>query len=656
MGLRTAHFALTFVSLVGTARVHAADAPPPPVAPRASSKSADRATAERLRARAEAGDAVAARELSDWHWELAHEFQDHDANLAAWAKWWTRGAELGDVVAQSQLARSLRDGEFLPQDLAAAERWEKLALRSLPTLAAAGDVSAQIEWAIRLQEGDGVAKDVSGAKAWRQRAAGRATPMQLLDLWISVGFLSEDSTERSEVAPWLRSAAQRGHPQAQWWLAHEFEKSREAFGWLTKAASQGHVAAMISLASYLRFGWGCSADQVESVRWTRSAAEAGDPRAQREFAKALSEGRGVAKDPGAATYWHRRATEGLAVRAAAGDWHAQADYGDALATGLGVVKSEADAVRWYRRAAWQGHPVTPLDLGLMYESGAGVPANDVLAYAWISIAGAEMEAIEPARVAALRARMSRAEIAEGQRLAARFRIIPERWWDPRRADAATRELGEIERSPRSSGTGFAITSTGYVVTSQHVVASASRVEVVTKDGTRVATVVRMDEANDIAVLKVEGSLPAIPVVSSKSVRLGATVGTVGYPNTTLQGRSPKLSKGEIGSLAGPGDDPRYFQISVAVQPGNSGGPLFDERGNVVGIVAAKLREEAARATSGSAPENVNYAIKSSFLLAFLESIPGLGDSLAPPVTDDAAPKFEDVVKTVEEACVLILVY
>lgn len=69
------------------------------------------------------------------------------------------------------------------------------------------------------------------------------------------------------------------------------------------------------------------------------------------------------------------------------------------------------------------------------------------------------------------------------------------------------------------------------------------------------------------------------------------------------------------SLSGAGDDARYFQISVPVQPGNSGGALVDERGNVVGVVAAKLSARAALAASGALPENVNYAVKSSYLLA-----------------------------------------
>ena len=129
---------------------------------------------------------------------------------------------------------------------------------------------------------------------------------------------------------------------------------------------------------------------------------------------------------------------------------------------------------------------------------------------------------------------------------------------------------------------------------------------------------------------------------------------MGFPSTGLQGFSPKLAKGDIGSLAGIQDDPRYFQISVPVQPGNSGGALVDVRGNVVGIVSAKLSAQAALDATGQLPENVNCAVKSSLLLSFLESVPDVSAKLKEPNTKDEA--FEDVVKAAQEAAVLVLVY
>jgi len=157
-----------------------------------------------------------------------------------------------------------------------------------------------------------------------------------------------------------------------------------------------------------------------------------------------------------------------------------------------------------------------------------------------------------------------------------------------------------------------------LITNNHVVNDAAQVRLVTSAGLISARVVKVDAANDLALLKAEGRFAALPIAPSRAVKLGGTVATVGFPNIGLQGFAPKFARGEIASLSGAGDDARYFQISVPVQPGNSGGALVDERGNVVGVVSAKLSAAAALSASGALPENVNYAVKSSYLLSFLE--------------------------------------
>jgi len=87
--------------------------------------------------------------------------------------------------------------------------------------------------------------------------------------------------------------------------------------------------------------------------------------------------------------------------------------------------------------------------------------------------------------------------------------------------------------------------------------------------------VKVDPANDLAVLKADGKFEALPVATSRAVKLGSTVVTVGFPNIGLQGFAPKVGRGEIASLSGLQDDARSFQISVPLQPGNSGGALVN---------------------------------------------------------------------------------
>ena len=222
------------------------------------------------------------------------------------------------------------------------------------------------------------------------------------------------------------------------------------------------------------------------------------------------------------------------------------------------------------------------------------------------------------------------------------------------ADSLISREGIAQSRPESTGSGFFITDDGYLITNAHVAGEGATVRILTAKGLISAKVVKVDKANDLALLKVEGRFASLPIVASRAVKLGNTVATVGFPNIGLQGFAPKLAKGDIASLSGAGDDARYFQISVPVQPGNSGGALVDGHGNVVGVVSAKLSARAALAATGTLPENVNYAVKSSYLLSFLESVPEVAAKLKEPGAKEM--KFEDVVKAAEQAAALVLVY
>lgn len=250
--------------------------------------------------------------------------------------------------------------------------------------------------------------------------------------------------------------------------------------------------------------------------------------------------------------------------------------------------------------------------------------------------------------------MSRAEIAEGQRRAATFvaRKEADDVSDGSGAKALPRVVGF---GAKASGTGFFISDDGYFLSNSHVLEGASRVRIKTSAGLLAAKVVKNDPVNDIALLKVSGSFRALHTAGSREGRMGESIFTVGFPNIQLQGTEPKLTKGELSSLAGAQDDPRHFQISAAVQPGNSGGPLLDAFGNVIGIVTARLSDAAALETSGALPQNVNYAIKISYALPLLESVPGLTGKLkaSHPAKER---KFEDAVQEARDATVLVLVF
>jgi len=142
----------------------------------------------------------------------------------------------------------------------------------------------------------------------------------------------------------------------------------------------------------------------------------------------------------------------------------------------------------------------------------------------------------------------------------------------------------------SVGTGWPI-GAGYVVTSNHVVTGCNKVVVISRLGEEFpARIVLRDHPNDVAILEVSdiGKLPpALPLATTRA-RLGATVFTIGYPRVHFMGKSPKLFTGIISSVNGLHDDPTSYHTTVPIQPGNSGGPLLNMSGEVVGLVTSML--------------------------------------------------------------------
>ena len=167
-----------------------------------------------------------------------------------------------------------------------------------------------------------------------------------------------------------------------------------------------------------------------------------------------------------------------------------------------------------------------------------------------------------------------------------------------------------------SATGFAINNKGYIVTNYHVVDKANTIKVKGINGNFEkaieAEIVIEDANNDICVLKVSDSIQGeIPYgLAEKVSEVGKAVYVLGYPLRTSMGDEIKLTNGIISSKTGYQSDPTSYQISAPVQNGNSGGPVFDDNGNIIGIVNAKHLKA----------ENASYCIKINYLKTLLEPL------------------------------------
>jgi S1-C subfamily serine protease len=177
-----------------------------------------------------------------------------------------------------------------------------------------------------------------------------------------------------------------------------------------------------------------------------------------------------------------------------------------------------------------------------------------------------------------------------------------------------------------SGTGFLFSAKDYVITNWHVVRGTNNIKVKFLNGEKIeAEVALKDPQNDIAFLKLarQPQLPPsdLKIGDSSKMRMGDKVFTIGYPAHRLMGDNPKYTEGVVNAISGLQDDPTVFQISVQIQPGNSGGPLFNSSGEVIGITQASLDPKAAVEAFGTLPQNVNYAIKSTYISALLPMLP-----------------------------------
>lgn len=234
-----------------------------------------------------------------------------------------------------------------------------------------------------------------------------------------------------------------------------------------------------------------------------------------------------------------------------------------------------------------------------------------------ALAAANSARIEAERNAASAASAAAAAEDRARRAeAAAAQIIAERERDAAAEEAAQAavEAGESANASASTGTGFRI-SDRIVVTNNHVVQNCAKISA---DGAP-ATLVESSATFDLAILSVESSPPPtswLPL-SSDSPRLNSDVIAAGYPLYGLLG-GMNVTRGTISRLRGLGGDDTNMQISAPIQNGNSGGPVADRFGRVVGVVVSKINNDALKEVAGLTAENVNFAIRGDVLKLMLD--------------------------------------
>lgn len=172
-----------------------------------------------------------------------------------------------------------------------------------------------------------------------------------------------------------------------------------------------------------------------------------------------------------------------------------------------------------------------------------------------------------------------------------------------------------------TGTGFVIDGNGAVVTNYHVVQQCAAVSFLLNGGDSTsATVIASDPMNDLALLRVgEKTKPAAIFQDPDHLRAGDDIIVFGYPLLGQLSSTGNLTRGSVSALSGLRDDTRYFQMTAPIQLGNSGGPVLNHQGRVIGIVTSKLNAARELKQTGDISQNVNFALKAAVLRTFLDS-------------------------------------
>tara|TARA_Y100000814_G_C12344828_1_gene405372 strand:- start:122 stop:2014 length:1893 start_codon:yes stop_codon:yes gene_type:complete len=171
----------------------------------------------------------------------------------------------------------------------------------------------------------------------------------------------------------------------------------------------------------------------------------------------------------------------------------------------------------------------------------------------------------------------------------------------------------------ASGSGFMVSDTGHIVTNNHVIDGCNEIKVHYNGEHYKASIIAKDNYNDLALLKASIVPKAIFKIKNGNASLLEDIYVAGYPFGDFFNSSVKITKGIVSSLSGFQNNFSNMQIDAALQPGNSGGPVIDNNGNVVGVAVAKLDLTTMIEVFNSVPENTNFAIKSTILLNFLNA-------------------------------------
>ena len=495
------------------------------------------------------------------------------------------------------------------------------ALREWRPLAEEGDARAQYYLGIMHANGEGVPENDRQAAYWFQKSARQGNSQSQYHLGAMYANGEGVPEDDPQAVYWFRKSAKQGDARAQFNLGvmYEFgegvpEDDRQAVNWYRRAAEQGHGRAQFGLGLMYADGSGIPRDNVQAYAWFNLAAARGDERVQ-QLAKRRK------------TMLREEMTSTQIIEA------------QLLS---GVVADRIDRATEIDRPqpVPSTNPTQPNDGQIQAPSVPRPivgPSQDTVRESQIYLAAL---GYDPGPADGLIGKRTRIAVQHFQRyagLAPTGQITEEllRLLQAAVTGGQARQAAEVPAKPETtgSGSGIVVSRTGEILTSQHAVERCAAGATITfGDISRHAVVQAQDTENDLALLVVDSEescawwSPTCSAVFDKPASfselprasLGAEVAVAGYPLKGLLAPTLNVTRGNVSSLTGLGNEAKWLQISAPVQHGNSGGPVLDNAGNVIGVVTAKLNAVRTAQETGDVPQNVNFALKGAIVRSFLE--------------------------------------
>jgi hypothetical protein len=419
-------------------------------------------------------------------------------------------------------------------------------------------------------------------------------------------------------------------------------------------AEKGDAECQNLLGILFQKGLGVSANPTEALRWFGLAAAQKLPAAQDNIGLAHLNGLGTQKSEREAARW-------FTLAAAQGDPIGEHRLALLLLFGKEIENDPSKAIELLKHGADRGYVPAQLTLALAFESGRIRGRGPANAYLWYLIADHRTRDATQKRLAT-EGENRTIPYLSGQEIVA-AKTAADLWkpvgpgvevavfGSPPAPAAGTAPTETNPTKPAATGSGFIVSRAGDIVTNDHVIEGCRETKVV-RSGRRVpAQIVAKDPGSDVAIVRL--SEPVQDMASFREAqppRPAEPVLVVGYPLQGLLTSDASVTTGIVSALAGLHNDKKQLQITAPVQPGNSGGPLVDAAGNVIGIVVGKLNALRLAQATGQIPENVNFAVNAELARALLdksgvryETKPP-SDPLPTPTVAERALKFTVMIE------------